>query len=112
MVLIPPGPARRHPVDLLLFGHHYLSYKAGLAVVGAVVMDATGAIVDPAPVSKETCDSAACAFRSACSEVTLCPVLLPCRAANTAMAAKAAGAAGNHPRTGDDFRRGRAKDEA
>ena len=27
--------------------HHYLSSKAALAVVGAVVMDETGAIVDP-----------------------------------------------------------------
>jgi hypothetical protein len=58
MVLIPPASARQHPVDLLLCGHHYLSSKAALAVVGAVVMDETGAIVDPAPVSEETCDSA------------------------------------------------------
>src|SRR5580704_15408794 len=57
MVLIPPAPARQHPVDLLLCGHHYLSSKAALTLVGAVVMDETGAIVDPAPVSKETCDS-------------------------------------------------------
>ena len=59
MVLIPPASARRYPVDLLLCGHHYLSSKAVLAASGAVVMDETGAIVDPAPVSKETCDSAA-----------------------------------------------------
>lgn len=54
VVLIPPASARRHPVDLLLCGHHYLSSKAALAVLGAVVMDGTGAIVDPAQVSKET----------------------------------------------------------
>src|SRR6266700_5077803 len=48
MVLIPPISARRHPVDLLLCGHHYLSSKAALAAVGAVAMDETGAIVDPA----------------------------------------------------------------
>jgi hypothetical protein len=56
LVLIPPVSARRHPADLLC-GHHYLSSRAALAVVGAVVMDETGAIVDPAPMSKETCDS-------------------------------------------------------
>jgi hypothetical protein len=56
VVLIPPASERRHSVDLLLCGHHYLSSKAALAVVGAVVMDETGAIVDPVLVSKETCD--------------------------------------------------------
>ena len=58
MVLIPPASARRHPVDLLLCGHHYLSSKAALAAAGAVVMDETGAIVDPALVSSGICDSA------------------------------------------------------
>ena len=58
MVLIPPASAGRHPVDLLLCGHHYLSSKAALAVAGAVVMDETGAIVDPAPVSNGNRDSA------------------------------------------------------
>jgi hypothetical protein len=58
MVLIPPASERRHPVELLLCGHHYLSSKAALAVADAVVMDETGAIVDPAPVSNEICDSA------------------------------------------------------
>jgi hypothetical protein len=56
MVLIPPAATRRHPVDLLLCGHHYMSSKAALAVAGAVVMDETGAIVDPVPASKETYD--------------------------------------------------------
>ena len=55
MVLIPPASARRHPVDLLLCGHHYVSSRAALAAAGAVVMDETGAIVDPAPVSNENC---------------------------------------------------------
>jgi hypothetical protein len=58
IVLIPPASGRRHPVDLLLCGHHYLSSTAALAVVGAVVMDETGAIVDLVPAGKETCDSA------------------------------------------------------
>jgi hypothetical protein len=44
MVLIPPASARRHPVDLLLCGHHYLSSEAALAAAGAVVMDETCAI--------------------------------------------------------------------
>jgi hypothetical protein len=57
MVLIPPASARRHPADLLMCGHHYLSSRAALAVVGAIVMDETGAIVDLVPGSKETCDS-------------------------------------------------------
>ena len=56
MVLIPPASERRHPVDLLLCGHHYLSSKAALAAAGAIVMDETGAIVDPAPVSNENAD--------------------------------------------------------
>jgi hypothetical protein len=47
VVLIPPASEGQHPVDLLLCGHHYLSSKAALAGVGAVVMDETGAIVDP-----------------------------------------------------------------
>jgi hypothetical protein len=41
----------------LLCGHHYLSSRAALAVIGAVVVDETGAIVDPVPADKETCDS-------------------------------------------------------
>jgi len=48
MVLIPPVSARRHAVDLLLCGHHYQSSKAALAAVGAVAVDETGTIVDPA----------------------------------------------------------------
>jgi hypothetical protein len=58
VVLIPPASARRYPVDLLLCGHHYLSSKAALAAAGAVVMDETGSMVDPAPVSNEICASA------------------------------------------------------
>jgi hypothetical protein len=58
MVLIPPASEHRHPVDLLLYGHHYLTSKAALAAAGAVVMDETGAIVDPAPLSIEICYSA------------------------------------------------------
>jgi hypothetical protein len=56
VVLIPPASARRHPADLLMCGHHYLSSRAALAVAGAIVVDETGAIVDLAPVSRETRD--------------------------------------------------------
>jgi hypothetical protein len=45
-------------LTFLLCGHHYLSSKAALAAVGAIVMDETGAIVGPAPVSNEICGSA------------------------------------------------------
>jgi hypothetical protein len=38
-VLIPPAPARRHSVDLLLCGHHYRRSCAALAAVGAVIID-------------------------------------------------------------------------
>ena len=51
VVLIPPASERPQPVDLMLCEHHYLSSKAALAVAGAVVIDATGAVVDPALIS-------------------------------------------------------------
>jgi len=38
-VLIPPAPARRHSVDLLLCGHHYRTSCAALAAADAVIMD-------------------------------------------------------------------------
>ena len=38
-VRIPPAPARRHSVDLLLCGHHYRTSCAALAAAGAVIMD-------------------------------------------------------------------------
>jgi hypothetical protein len=53
-VLIPPAAERPHPVDLLLCGHHYLMSRAALAAADAVVMDETGAILEPAPTSTET----------------------------------------------------------
>ena len=52
-VLIPSAPARPHPADLLPCGHHYLASRAALAAVGAVVIDETGAIVEPATYSGE-----------------------------------------------------------
>jgi hypothetical protein len=38
-VLIPPAPARRHSVDLLLCGHHYRTSVAALAAADAVIID-------------------------------------------------------------------------
>jgi hypothetical protein len=46
-VLIPPGPARPYPADLLLCGHHYLASRPALAAVGAAVIDETGIMADP-----------------------------------------------------------------
>ena len=56
MVLIPATSARPHPVDLLLCGHHYLASRAALAATGAVVVDETGAVLEPAPAGTETQD--------------------------------------------------------
>jgi hypothetical protein len=53
-VLIPPTSARPHPVDLLLCGHHYLRSRAALAAAGAVAIDETGAVLEPAQASTET----------------------------------------------------------
>ena len=38
-VLIPPGSARPHSVDLLLCGHHYRTSVAALAAAGAVILN-------------------------------------------------------------------------
>jgi hypothetical protein len=44
-VVMPPGPGRPHPVDLLLCGHHFRASQAALTAVGAAVYDDTGALV-------------------------------------------------------------------
>jgi hypothetical protein len=46
-VLIPPVPARPHPVDLFLCRHHYMVSRAALAAIGAAVVDGTGTVLDP-----------------------------------------------------------------
>ena len=51
-VLLPPAPARPHPVDLLLCGHHYLVSRAALVSAGAAVIDQTGAVVDLVPAAE------------------------------------------------------------
>ena len=44
-VVMPPASARRHPVDLLLCGHHYRVCRAALTAAGATVYDGTGALI-------------------------------------------------------------------
>jgi hypothetical protein len=41
-VVMPPTAARRHPVDLLLCGHHYRASQAALRAAGATVYDRSG----------------------------------------------------------------------
>jgi hypothetical protein len=53
-VFIPPAAERPHRVDLLLCGHHYLTSRAALAAAGAVAIDETGAVLEPAPASSRT----------------------------------------------------------
>jgi hypothetical protein len=53
-VVMPPTPARPHPVDLLLCGHHYRVSRAALAAAGAVVFDDTGEIVETGVSEHET----------------------------------------------------------
>jgi hypothetical protein len=55
-VLIPPSSARPHSVDLLLCGHHYLAARAALAAAGAVAMDETGSVLEPASTDAEMGD--------------------------------------------------------
>ena len=54
-VLIPPTSLRPRYVDLLLCRHHYRMSRAALAAVGAVAIDETGAILEPASTSIEAC---------------------------------------------------------
>jgi len=48
-VIMPPTAARRHPVDLLLCGHHYRASQAALRAAGATAYDSTGTVVTPGP---------------------------------------------------------------
>jgi hypothetical protein len=45
---MPPTTARRHPVDLLLCGHHYRASQAALHAAGATVYDCSGTLIMPA----------------------------------------------------------------
>lgn len=55
-VLIPPGSARPHSVDLLLCGHHYLASRTALAGARAVAIDETGSVLEPASANGEMGD--------------------------------------------------------
>jgi len=55
-VLIPPGSARPHSVDLLLCGHHYLVSRAALAAANTVAIDETGSVLEPASTDVEMGD--------------------------------------------------------
>jgi hypothetical protein len=46
-VVMPPTAARRHPVGLLLCGHHYRASQAALRAAGATVYDRCGTLVQP-----------------------------------------------------------------
>jgi hypothetical protein len=48
-VIMPPAAARRHPVELLLCGHHYRASQGALRAAGATVYDRAGAVVTPGP---------------------------------------------------------------
>lgn len=47
--ILPTAPDRPLPVDLLLCGNHYRRSQRGLAASGAVVYDAAGFPLSPAP---------------------------------------------------------------
>jgi hypothetical protein len=53
-VVMPPAPARPHPVDLLLCGHHYRVSRDALAAAGAVAFDDAGEIVGTGASEHET----------------------------------------------------------
>jgi len=42
IVIMPPTRGRKHPVDLLLCGHHYRASRKALAAAGATVLDLNG----------------------------------------------------------------------
>jgi hypothetical protein len=48
-VIMPPAKDRRHPVDLLLCGHHYRASLQALAAVNATVQELPGIPDDTAP---------------------------------------------------------------
>jgi hypothetical protein len=42
IAIMPPKRGRKHPVDLLLCGHHYRASRKSLASAGATVLDLNG----------------------------------------------------------------------
>lgn len=61
VAIVPPGPGRPHPTELLLCGHHFRRSRAALKAVGATVLNPSGLPVtaenawragsDPVPAS-------------------------------------------------------------
>jgi hypothetical protein len=47
-VIMPPGPSRAHPTELLLCGHHYRLSRRVLAYAGAVIRPLPGTPPDVA----------------------------------------------------------------
>lgn len=47
VVIMPPGPGRPAPSDLLLCRHHYLACERALAAVPAAVFDSSGVPLTP-----------------------------------------------------------------
>ncbi len=45
IVVMPPGPGRSHPTELLLCGHHYRKSEQTLMEAGATVFNLAGAEV-------------------------------------------------------------------
>lgn len=62
-VIMPPVATRRHPVDLLLCGHHYRASQAALRAAGATVYDRVGEVVLPGPGWEPTAGEPAAAGR-------------------------------------------------
>jgi hypothetical protein len=67
-VIMPPTAARRHPVDLLLCGHHYRASQAALHAAGATVYDSAGALITTGPGGQPAAGDPAAAGRN---QVTL-----------------------------------------
>ena len=55
VVIMPPGPDRHHPVDLLLCRHHFRVHEQALAEAGAAVFAPDGS-----PLTAETLLLAGC----------------------------------------------------
>jgi hypothetical protein len=54
-VIMPATTARRHPVDLLLCGHHYRASQAALRAVGATAYDSSGTLIMAVITGAATC---------------------------------------------------------
>lgn len=62
-VIMPPTAGRRHPVDLLLCGHHYRASEVALHAAGATVYDSAGVLVMSGPGGQPAAGEPAAAGR-------------------------------------------------